>query len=1033
MSEGVPMHVKTIEKAHAGPIFDLWANETSIFSAGKDSRIQNWRFSLKLGSVDLQYLKTHDMSDIVGGSPARAAKSVSVRVSPPALVVGLSNNEVYEIDEFNNKHQLLVRGHGGGHSARALNRSLAAHPAMPHLMLSGGADGLLVLWDMGAKKSVGTRRMHTAICTVAYSCSGHLLAVGLDSGEVFVQGSGDLAAAPVAPEKQRTHPVYALKFAPNDQFLAAGSGFWIDVYDIAGSTPACTHLSTLKGHEAIVTEIDWDKESMIIRTTSAALELLYWDVHAKEKIKDVKRLDQAAWDTHHCKLGWYTKGVMQNAQNEHTVMSVDVARDERIMAVSNIDGQVHLLHFPCIDAQMEARSIKGHASVVTTLKFSWDGSRLMSVGGKDQSVFQWRILDCTLDPLVQVIASKAPPDAPLYAVPDHDDMPDLDQIKELVLKRFSGRDRAQAAPSSFLDLDFVHGYSGHDNNSNLFVAANGDLLFHAGALCVVYDTLSGSQQFFCEHQHAVMAMALHADGLHVASADAGSAPAVCVWDLESMNCLARLDGGGLPGVGPFESGVSALAFSSGPDAHLLAVGTDKDHSLYLLDWRSKSTIAASKCGSGRVLACAWSPFESHWITCGVLHLKFWTRSGAKLVGRDGVFGKREQRCTMQCLDVNPVDFAQHAGKKGVTLTGGMDGRVYMFGCILGDGEWRPEVLNDVVAAHEGPVFDICHDQYTLLVASCGGDGLVKTWKLRASLNPKDRSKTDIALVLHETIRIFEIAQDLPVHVSDSTFGKSLVLRRTDEGPRLLIGTNTDEVFRLSLNAESKVQKDEKTHHPVPATLLIAGQGGGVTDVITHPTRSLAFSTGRDGTVKMWDLTNKCLSAVAGFKSAIASVDLIVGECPLEPACAGDPGEPLCQGACSQVVVAAADGTILLLHAAWMKPNDDTDQARWGFSELSRATCCRAHAQDGAQPVEPTAVRVSRDILGERFVAVGRSDGLIDFFKIEQQKITNEVGIEVPLLALTALATTGADGTAVCARLEMCRLPGSDFFTFLGVF
>lgn len=200
MSEGVPMHVKTIEKAHAGPVFDLWANETSIFSAGKDSRIQCWRFSLKLGSVDLQYLKTNDLSEIIGGAQPQAAKSVSVRVSPPALVVGLSNNEVYEIDEVNNKHRLLVRGHAGGHSAQALNRSLAPHPELPHLMLSGGADGLLVLWDMEAKKSVGTRRMHAAICSVAYSCSGHLLAVGLGSGEVFVQASvgGDLAAAQVA-------------------------------------------------------------------------------------------------------------------------------------------------------------------------------------------------------------------------------------------------------------------------------------------------------------------------------------------------------------------------------------------------------------------------------------------------------------------------------------------------------------------------------------------------------------------------------------------------------------------------------------------------------------------------------------------------------------------------------------------------------------------------------------------------------------------------------------------------------------------
>lgn len=66
------MHVKTIDKAHAGPIFDLWASESTVsrestvLSAGKDGRIQRWRFSLKLGSIDLEYLKTNDMKEIVG-------------------------------------------------------------------------------------------------------------------------------------------------------------------------------------------------------------------------------------------------------------------------------------------------------------------------------------------------------------------------------------------------------------------------------------------------------------------------------------------------------------------------------------------------------------------------------------------------------------------------------------------------------------------------------------------------------------------------------------------------------------------------------------------------------------------------------------------------------------------------------------------------------------------------------------------------------------------------------------------------------
>ena len=324
----------------------------------------------------------------------------------------------------------------------------------------------------------------------------------------------------------------------------------------------------------------------------------------------------------------------------------------------------------------------------------------------------------------------------------------------------------------------------------------------------------------------------------------------------------------------------------------------------------------------------------------------------------------------------------------------------MFGCIMGDGEWRPEVLNEVVEAHAGPVFDIRHDQYTLLVASCGGDGLVKTWKLRTRLNPTDKSKTEIALIQHEAIPIFEIVEELPVHVTDATFGKSLLLHKTASGPRLLIGTNTGEVLSLSLNTESKIPKDEITHHPLPATLLIAGQGGSVTDMVTHPTKSLALSTGRDCAVKLWDLGNKRLAAVKGFKWPVVSVDFVSGE---------------------QMVVAVADGTIILLHAGWTKAEDGGgEDDRWILTELSREKCCRTPGMNESGHVEPTVIRASSELVGEQFLAVGRSDGLIDFFAIEQAKATGDAGMEARPV-LTPLATTGADGMRRWRRVCACTI------------
>jgi len=697
---------------------------------------------------------------------------------------------------------------------------------------------------------------------------------------------------------------------------------------------------------------------------SSSLELLYWDVPAKLQIRRIDDLENAEWHTYHCKLGWYAKGILQACGNEHKIFSIDVTKDFQMIAVSSCDGEVKLLHFPCIDALSSARVATGHSPLVTRLRFASNSQKLLTLGGKDQSILQWRLMETTLDPLVKVLVSKAEAHKPLYQVPCNS------QMETMMIASVARRLEREEPPTSHLELEFVHGYSGHNNNANLFVVASGELLYNAGALCVVFDHQTQSQNFFREHQNDIMSMALHTDGIHVASADCGISPAICVWNVEALVCVARLDGGGLPGFGGFESGVSALAFS--PDGtQIAAVGADKDHTIYLLDWHAKRTVAAGKGGSGRILACAFSPYEKSVITCGVLHVKFWTNSGAKMIGREGVFGKHVQKCTMQCLDVNPANFAQHAGQKGVTLTGGMDGKIYLFGSIMSDGEWRPEVLNQVVAAHTGPVFDIRHDKYTLLIASCGGDGLVKTWKLKTYLNPKDKSKTEIDLVMHESICIFQLVAGLPVSVSSATFGKSVFFSKISTGPTLLIGTNTDEILQVSLNEESKIFKDATTHVPLAGNLLVAGQGGSITDLITHPTQPLAFSVGSDSVLKMWDTCNKCLLAAKGFEESVVSVDF--------------------SSEGNQLAIAAADGTLMVYQACLEKAEDGQGPDSWAFQELARAS--------GEGPA--SIIRFSGDVLGQRYVAVGRTDGLIDFFNV------NLAGV------LTFVATSRTDGEFAC--------------------
>lgn len=47
---------------------------------------------------------------------------------------------------------------------------------------------------------------------------------------------------------------------------------------------------------------------------------------------------------------------------------------------------------PCSNPQMERSTFKGHSAHVTNVAFSSDDSRLISTGGNDMAVFQWRVV-----------------------------------------------------------------------------------------------------------------------------------------------------------------------------------------------------------------------------------------------------------------------------------------------------------------------------------------------------------------------------------------------------------------------------------------------------------------------------------------------------------------------------------------------------------------------------------------------------------------------------------------------------------------
>ena len=179
-------------------------------------------------------------------------------------------------------------------------------------------------------------------------------------------------------------------------------------------------------------------------------------------------------------------------------------------------------------------------------------------------------------------------------------------------------------PPSKLVLHHVHGYRGSDCRNNLLFTADGELLYFVAAVGVVHNFDTNTQRFFTAHDDDIVAIALHPDGVTVATGHVGRHAAVCIWDCRSMRLVTRLQK-------VAERRVSCLSFS--PDGQRLAVvGGDDHHTIKVLDWRRATTTVVTEArGHGNdVLALEYNPFAASGgvggpqiVQCGAKHLKFW--------------------------------------------------------------------------------------------------------------------------------------------------------------------------------------------------------------------------------------------------------------------------------------------------------------------------------------------------------------------------------------------------------------------------
>ena len=102
-------------------------------------------------------------------------------------------------------------------------------------------------------------------------------------------------------------------------------------------------------------------------------------------------LKDEEWHSFTCPMRWGTQGMWHDTDRRH-VNASDVSSDGRLVAMVDESGELAVYKHPCVDSGSRPVGVDAHACHVTCARFSCDGKYLFTVGGRDRTMMQWKVI-----------------------------------------------------------------------------------------------------------------------------------------------------------------------------------------------------------------------------------------------------------------------------------------------------------------------------------------------------------------------------------------------------------------------------------------------------------------------------------------------------------------------------------------------------------------------------------------------------------------------------------------------------------------
>ncbi|KAI1902632.1 hypothetical protein AGOR_G00017950 [Albula goreensis] len=359
-------------RAHEGSVFTLFVLQGGaiLSGGGKDRRVIRW-------SVDLAPERECEIPEKFG-----AVRTIA-EVDGEELLVGTTRNAILR-GTFSGGFVAIVQGHVDE------MWGLATHPSQS-IFITCGHDKQVCLWNTEDHRLDWSTTLEESGLCADFCPNGSVVSVGLNTGRWVVL---DLQTREVVSDyTDGNEQLSVMRYSPDGSFLAVGShDNFIYIYNVTENGRRYTRFGKCTGHSSFITHLDWSKDGKYIMSNSGDYEILYWDVASGCKLlRNRFESKDREWASYTCVLGFHVMGVWLEGSDGTDINALCRSHSERVVAVADDFCKVHLFQYPCPKPKAPSHKYEGHGSHVTNVCFTHNDSHLISMGGKDTCILQWRV------------------------------------------------------------------------------------------------------------------------------------------------------------------------------------------------------------------------------------------------------------------------------------------------------------------------------------------------------------------------------------------------------------------------------------------------------------------------------------------------------------------------------------------------------------------------------------------------------------------------------------------------------------------